>query len=269
MGGFDADLPLFRDDIDFCWRARAAGYEVRVITDAVVYHREMSARQSRKAPAAGGRPRMADRRGALYVFAVNLPLGPMITIVGGCVAGSLLRAAYFLVTKQQHKAWDQLGALAWLLRHPVRIWRARRRRAPHRKYGWSILRDQTAQRKDAGPPRRVGRHLAIQWSRLRHRRGASRRHRRAGRRHAAARHRFGRPARPDQPGCPALRRADHSHAGRGTVAGRVGAERFGHAHRAGRSCPPGAAPAICGASTWRVTTRRASARPSARPPTWA
>jgi GT2 family glycosyltransferase len=68
MGGFDANLPLFRDDIDFCWRVRAAGYEVRVITDAVVYHREMSARQSRKAPAAGGRPRMADRRGALYVL---------------------------------------------------------------------------------------------------------------------------------------------------------------------------------------------------------
>ena len=142
MGGFDANLPLFRDDIDFCWRVRAAGYEVRVITDAVVYHREMSARQLRKAPAAGGRSRRADRRGALYVFAVNLPLGPMIPILGGCVVGTLLRAGYFLVTKQQHRAWDQLGALAWLLRHPARIWRARRRRAPHRKYGWSILRDQ-------------------------------------------------------------------------------------------------------------------------------
>jgi GT2 family glycosyltransferase len=142
LGGFDADLPLFRDDIDFCWRVRAAGYEVRVITDAVVYHREMSARQIRKAPAAGGRPRMFDRRGALYVFAVNLPLGPMIAILVGCVAGSLLRAAYFLVTKQQHKAWDHLGAVAWLLRHPARLRRARRRRALHRKYGWSILRSQ-------------------------------------------------------------------------------------------------------------------------------
>jgi GT2 family glycosyltransferase len=142
LGGFDADLPLFRDDIDFCWRVRAAGYEVRVITDAVVYHREMSTRQSRKAPAAGGRPRMVDRRGALYVFAVNLPLGPMITILGGCIAGSLFRAAYFLITKQQRKAWDHLGALAWLLRHPARLWRARGRRAPHRKYGWSILRGQ-------------------------------------------------------------------------------------------------------------------------------
>ncbi|HTX26525.1 MAG TPA: glycosyltransferase [Streptosporangiaceae bacterium] len=142
VGGFDANLPLFRDDIDFCWRVRAAGYEVRVITDAVVYHREMSARQSRRAPAAGGRPRLADRRGALYVFAVNLPLWPMIPILGGCVAGSLLRAAYYLITKQQHKAWDHLGAIAWLLRHPIRLWRARRRRAPHRKYGWSIVRGQ-------------------------------------------------------------------------------------------------------------------------------
>jgi GT2 family glycosyltransferase len=142
LGGFDPNLPLFRDDIDFCWRVRAAGYEVRVITDAVVYHREMSARQVRRAPAAGGRPRLADRRGALYVFAVNLPLGPMIAILGGCVAGSLVRAAYFLITKQQHKAWDHLGALAWLLRHPVRVWRARRLRATHRKYGWSLLRSQ-------------------------------------------------------------------------------------------------------------------------------
>jgi GT2 family glycosyltransferase len=55
LDGFDPDLPLMRDDIDFCWRAHAAGYEIRVVTDAVVYHRDLSARQIRKAPAAGGR----------------------------------------------------------------------------------------------------------------------------------------------------------------------------------------------------------------------
>ena len=80
LGGFDANLPLFRDDIDFCWRAHAAGYEVRVVTDAVVYHRELSARQIRRTPATGGHPRMLDRRSALYVFAVNLPLWPMLAI---------------------------------------------------------------------------------------------------------------------------------------------------------------------------------------------
>ena len=142
VGGFDPNLPLMRDDLDFCWRVHAAGYDIRVITDAVVYHRDLSARQIRKAPAAGGHPRLADRRGALYVFAANVPFGPMLAIVGGCVAGSLLRAAYFLLTKQQRKAWDHLGAVAWLLRHPVLLRRARRRRAANRRHSWSILRGQ-------------------------------------------------------------------------------------------------------------------------------
>ena len=78
VGGFDPSLPLFRDDIDFCWRVHAAGYEVRVVTDAVVYHRELSARQFRQTPATGGHPRLVDRRSALYIFAVNLPLWPML-----------------------------------------------------------------------------------------------------------------------------------------------------------------------------------------------
>jgi GT2 family glycosyltransferase len=142
VGGFDANLPLFRDDIDFCWRVHAAGYEVRVVTDAVVYHRELSARQVRKTPATGGHPRMLDRRSALYVFAVNLPLWPMLAVVGGCIAGSLARAAYFLVTKQQRKAAAHLGAVAWLLRHPILIWRARARRAGHRKAGYAVVRAQ-------------------------------------------------------------------------------------------------------------------------------
>ena len=142
LGGFDPNLPLMRDDIDFCWRARAVGYHVRVITDAVVYHRDLSARQIRKAPAAGGHPRLAERRGAMYVFAANVPFAPMLAIVGGCVAGSLLRAACFLLTKQQRRAWDNLGAVAWLLRHPILLWQARRRRAADRKHAWSLLRDQ-------------------------------------------------------------------------------------------------------------------------------
>jgi len=142
LGGFDPNLPLFRDDIDFCWRAHAAGYEVRVITDAVVYHRELSARQIRRTPATGGHPRMLDRRSALYVFAVNLPLWPMLGVLVGCMAGSLVRAAWCLLTKQQRKAAAHLGAVAWLLRHPLLVWRERRRRAADRKHGYAVLRGQ-------------------------------------------------------------------------------------------------------------------------------
>ena len=142
LGGFDPNLPLFRDDIDFCWRAHAAGYEVRVITDAVVYHRELSARQIRGTPATGGHPRLLDRRSALYVFAVNLPLWPMLGVLSGCMAGSLVRAVWCLLTKQQRKAAAHLGAVAWLLRNPLLLRRERRRRAADRKHGYAVLRDQ-------------------------------------------------------------------------------------------------------------------------------
>ncbi|MGH3233365.1 MAG: glycosyltransferase family 2 protein, partial [Streptosporangiaceae bacterium] len=150
LGGFDPNLPLFRDDIDFCWRAHAAGYEVRVITDAVVYHRELSARQVRKTPATGGHPRLIDRRSALYVLAVNLPFWPMLRVVGGCLAGSGVRAAYFLVTKQQRKAAAHLGAVVWLLRHPLLLWRERRRRAADRQHGYAVLRGQLPRARTLG-----------------------------------------------------------------------------------------------------------------------
>ena len=150
LGGFDANLPLFRDDIDFCWRAHAAGYEVQVVTDAVVYHRELSARQIRTTPATGGHPRMLDRRSALYVFAVNLPFWPMLGTLAGGVAGSLVRAAWCLLTKQQRKAAAQLGAVAWLLRHPLLLRRERRRRAADRKHGYAVLRSQLPRARTLG-----------------------------------------------------------------------------------------------------------------------
>ena len=150
LGGFDDNLPLFRDDIDFCWRAHAAGYEVQVVTDAVVYHRELSARQVRKTPATGGHPRMLDRRSALYVFAVNLPFWPMLGTLAGGVAGSLVRAAWCLLTKQQRKAAAQVGAVAWLLRHPLLLRRERRRRAADRKHGYAVLRSQLPRARTLG-----------------------------------------------------------------------------------------------------------------------
>ena len=47
LGGFDPYLRLFRDDVDFCWRVQAAGYRVQVVTDAVLYHHELTPRRRR------------------------------------------------------------------------------------------------------------------------------------------------------------------------------------------------------------------------------
>jgi len=138
LGGFDSRLKLFRDDLDFCWRVQAAGLRVHVVTDAVLYHRELSARRRR--PSEGINSRRLDRRNALFVLAVNLPLLAMLRIVGGCVAGSLMRAAYFVLTKQLDLAAAQVYALAGLFGHPVWLWKGRRRRAAGRSEGYEAVR---------------------------------------------------------------------------------------------------------------------------------
>ncbi|TVZ07090.1 glycosyltransferase [Trebonia kvetii] len=138
VGGFDTRLKLFRDDVDFCWRVQGAGYRVQVVTDAVLYHRELSARRRR--PVEYGNARRIDRRNALFVLAVNLPLLPMLRIVGGSVAGSLVRAAYFLLTKQLDLAAAHAFAVAGLFGHPVRLFQGRRRRARGRAEGYAAVR---------------------------------------------------------------------------------------------------------------------------------
>jgi GT2 family glycosyltransferase len=139
LGGFDTRLKLFRDDLDFCWRAQGAGYRVQVVTDAILYHRELSARRRRNA---GERQqlRRLDRRNALYVLAVNLPLVTMLRVMAGCVAGSMVRAAYFLLTKQLDLAAAQVYGVAGLAGHPVWLWRGRRRRAATRHEAYSAAR---------------------------------------------------------------------------------------------------------------------------------
>jgi GT2 family glycosyltransferase len=138
LGGFDPRLKLFRDDVDFCWRVQAAGLRVHVVPEAVLYHRELSARRRR--PTEGGNARRLDRRNALYVLAVNLPLLAMLRVVGGCVVGSLVRAFYFLLTKQLDLAAAHAFAVGWLFGHPIRLLRARRRRAAGLAEGYSAVR---------------------------------------------------------------------------------------------------------------------------------
>src|SRR6185437_6169027 len=138
LGGFDPSLKLFRDDIDFCWRVQAAGLRVQVATDAVLYHRELSARRRR--PTEGGNARLLDRRNALYVLAVNLPLLTMLRVVGGCIVGSLIRATYFLLTKQLDLSASYAFSVLALFAHPVRLVRGRRRRAPGMAEGYTAVR---------------------------------------------------------------------------------------------------------------------------------
>ena len=139
LGGFDTAMPLLRDDVDFCWRVHAAGHRVRVVTDAVVYHLEATAR-NRRAPSAAPRPRRMDRHNALLTLLGNLPLRPALSALAGNLVLSALRTLFFLLAKRPRAAFDEFAGVGSVLAHPLRLLGARRRRARGRRAAYGKLR---------------------------------------------------------------------------------------------------------------------------------
>jgi len=114
LGGFDPALPMFRDDVDFCWRARSAGHRVVVATSAVVHHRE-AATHGRRPVDAGSpkhpdRPHRIDRVSAIHLMRAHASglRGPYVTL--RLLLGTLVRAVGLLLAKAPQDARDEWGA---------------------------------------------------------------------------------------------------------------------------------------------------------------
>nr|WP_055506647.1 glycosyltransferase family 2 protein [Nonomuraea pusilla] len=140
VGGLDPFLPIFRDDLDLCWRVRNAGHRVLAVTPAVAWHAEAAARRRRRITVSGDHPRRLDRRNGIFVVMANLPFRAMLWALVRNVVGSALRALLFLVSKQPANALDELLALGSVLGHPFRLLAARRRRRAGRKKRYRQVR---------------------------------------------------------------------------------------------------------------------------------
>ncbi|WP_336207757.1 glycosyltransferase family 2 protein [Nonomuraea sp. LPB2021202275-12-8] len=135
-GGLDPFFPLFRDDLDLCWRVRNAGHKVLNVTEAVAWHAEAAARRCRRITVSGDHPRRLDRRNAIFVIMVNLPLRAMLWALLRNVFGSFFRVLLLIVGKQPANALDEIVALGSILAHPLRLARARRARHEGRTKGY-------------------------------------------------------------------------------------------------------------------------------------
>ena len=127
LGGFDPQLPLYRDDLDLCWRAWRAGYEVRVVPDAVIHHREASyhgRREGSTRPELGHR---LDRRSALLVLLAQTPAWRLPFTALRLGFGSMLRALVYLIGKDARRAGDEMAAMGSIVSHPGRVLASRRR----------------------------------------------------------------------------------------------------------------------------------------------
>lgn len=157
LGGFDPALPLFRDDVDLCWRAHRAGHRVVVTGDAVVNHREAATRGRRTGVGGPGEPspRRLDRAAALHLLLAHAHPLALPLVLLRLLVGSLLRAVVYLLGKSPREAGDEVGALLDVLRHPGALRRSR------------ALAHRAAKSPTAAPEREVRSLLAPRTSQLR------------------------------------------------------------------------------------------------------
>ena len=161
LGGFDPNLSLFRDDVDFGWRVRTAGYGVIAVPEAVAFHGEAAANERRAIDVHDAylhRPLLLDRRNAAYVLLANASLIFLPILAMQLLLGSLLRALGYVLVKLPGYALDELGAVALTLIRPRQILAARKRRRSSKLVSASAVKRYL-------PPRGVQIRLAFERAR--------------------------------------------------------------------------------------------------------
>ena len=132
LGGFDEQLPIFGNDLDFGWRAAAAGHRTMVVPRAVVFHAEAAHRGVRRTPLTGRHTHYQERRAALYTLLVNSRPWALPLQAVRLALGTALRMIGFLLVRSVGEALDDLAALVSLYSRPGEILRARRLRRAQR-----------------------------------------------------------------------------------------------------------------------------------------
>ena len=135
LDGLDPSLTLFRDDVDFGWRARAAGHSVMVATSAVAFHAQASATERRVVEVDGAflhRPLLLDRRNAAYVLLANSSWWILPWLVFQIFGSAIARAIGYLIAKLPGYAADEILAVGALIIRPGSLIAARKMRRKQR-----------------------------------------------------------------------------------------------------------------------------------------
>ncbi|UUZ58109.1 glycosyltransferase family 2 protein [Nocardioides sp. B-3] len=132
LGGFDDELPIFGNDIDFGWRAAQAGHITMVIPQAVLFHAEAAHRGVRRTPLTGRHTHYRERRAALFTLLANAPSRRLPWQLVRLFLGSLLRVLGFPAVRSVGEALDELAAVLSVYSRPGHLLAGRRARASRR-----------------------------------------------------------------------------------------------------------------------------------------
>lgn len=139
LNGFDPNLPLFFDDIDFGWRAARAGHRVRTAPKAIIFHAEASSRRNRR-PTAGDVQTYERRRAALFTVLANSSTRRFVWQYVRLFIGTLFRVLGLLIVRAPEEAGDELQALRLIYLKPGELRTARRQRAAAAKVSSGSIR---------------------------------------------------------------------------------------------------------------------------------
>ena len=129
LDGLDPDIPVFRDGVEFGWRAHLNGYRVVTTPSAEVTHRQVGRAGLRPAGVTGRRPGMVDRVLGMVVVAGHAPARLLPLVFLRLVWSCLANAVGYLLGKVPGRALDEVLALGSFLTQPGRIVQLRRRTA--------------------------------------------------------------------------------------------------------------------------------------------
>ena len=119
--GLDPALPVFRDGVEFGWRAHLNGYSVVTTPSAQVTHRQVGRAGLRPHGLTGRRPGKVDRLLGMLVVAGHAPRKTLPLVWLRLVWSCLVRAVGYLIGKVPGRALDEMLALGSFLAHPRRL----------------------------------------------------------------------------------------------------------------------------------------------------
>lgn len=113
LGGFDTRFPVFRDDLDFCWRAWLRGHRVEVVPAAVGYHIAAASRKARSLGGRAGQGRYLAERHALATLLKNYGAGSLLWALPIVVLLAIGKVGAFLAIRRFADASAVVRAYLW------------------------------------------------------------------------------------------------------------------------------------------------------------
>lgn len=153
LRGWDAKMRAFAEDLDLCWRARVAGYTVRVEPLAKARHAIALARGERPSPFEPAR--YFIRRNRLRAVTKSASGLRLIALIPQFLLLTLVEMLGFVVLRQPGEIWSLARALGWnlvtlpqTLAERARV--QRHRKVPDRKLRRLTVRESTRVRAYVG-----------------------------------------------------------------------------------------------------------------------